>query len=203
MENVIACREEDNFRSALQFCGFESIKQLYFFQKMSTMQTFIQSYTYIIGPVCARLLVTHFNINKFESVAMANQLQLSLKIQFKKICKILLFINFVQIDRFLFSLRCQLPYRADRRNENLGGQSVIQSLLMEQVLLLQCHKSWKQHLQRPHFSKELTKLTILPDYKHPGMLCLVLPAWRKVRKLDFQSEFSMSKIIRISLIFFH
>ena len=33
-------------------------------------------------------------------------------------------------------------------------------------------------------------------------LCLALLAWRKVRKLDFQSEFSMSKIIRISLIFF-
>ena len=34
------------------------------------------------------------------------------------------------------------------------------------------------------------------------MLCLALPACRKVQKLDFQSEFSMSKIIRISLIFF-
>jgi hypothetical protein len=34
------------------------------------------------------------------------------------------------------------------------------------------------------------------------MLCLALPARRKVRKLDFQSEFSMSKIIRIFLIFF-
>ena len=34
------------------------------------------------------------------------------------------------------------------------------------------------------------------------MLCLALPARRKVRKLDFQSEFSMSKIIRIFLKFF-
>ena len=48
-----------------------------------------------------------------------------------------------------------------------------------------------------HFSKGLTKLAILPDYKRPGMLCLALPARRKVQKLDFQSEFSMSKIIRI------
>ena len=34
------------------------------------------------------------------------------------------------------------------------------------------------------------------------MLCLALPAWRNVRKLDFQSEFSTSKIIRIFLNFF-
>ena len=34
------------------------------------------------------------------------------------------------------------------------------------------------------------------------MLCLALPARGKVRKLDFQSEFSMSKIIRIYLNFF-
>ena len=35
------------------------------------------------------------------------------------------------------------------------------------------------------------------------MLCLALPARRKVWKLDFQSEFSTSKIISISLNFFH
>ena len=34
------------------------------------------------------------------------------------------------------------------------------------------------------------------------MLCLALPACRKVRKMDFQSQFSMSKIIGIFLIFF-
>ena len=34
------------------------------------------------------------------------------------------------------------------------------------------------------------------------MICLALPARRKVQKLDFQSEFSMSKIIRIFLNFF-
>jgi hypothetical protein len=34
------------------------------------------------------------------------------------------------------------------------------------------------------------------------MLCLPLPARHKELKLDFQSEFSMSKIIRIFLIFF-
>ena len=65
-----------------------------------------------------------------------------------------------------------------------------------------CHEGRKRHLRRPHFSIRLTKLAILPDYKHPRMLCLALPARRKVRKLDFQSEFSMSKIIRISLNFF-
>ena len=52
------------------------------------------------------------------------------------------------------------------------------------------------------FSNGLTKLAFLPDYKRPGMLCLSLLAHRKVQKLNFQSEFSMSKIIRISLKFF-
>ena len=33
------------------------------------------------------------------------------------------------------------------------------------------------------------------------MLCLALPACRKVQKMDFQSQFSMSKIIRIFLKF--
>ena len=66
----------------------------------------------------------------------------------------------------------------------------------------QCHEGQKRHLRRPHFSKRLPKLAILPDYKCPRMLCLPLPARRKVRKLDFQSEFSISKIIRIFLNFF-
>ena len=34
------------------------------------------------------------------------------------------------------------------------------------------------------------------------MLCLAFPACRKVRKMDFQSQFSMSKIIRTFLNFF-
>ena len=68
--------------------------------------------------------------------------------------------------------------------------------------LRQCHEGRNRHLRRPHFSKWLTKLAIFPDYKRSGMLCLALPARRKVRKLDFQSEFSMSKIIRIFLNFF-
>ena len=34
------------------------------------------------------------------------------------------------------------------------------------------------------------------------MLCLALPARRKVLQLDFQGDFSMSKIIQIFLIFF-
>ena len=50
--------------------------------------------------------------------------------------------------------------------------------------------------------KSLTKLAIILDYKCPGMLCLALPACPKLLTLDFQSEFSMSKIIRIFLIFF-
>ena len=53
----------------------------------------------------------------------------------------------------------------------------------------------KGHLRQPKFSNGLTKLAILPDYKHPRMLCLALPPCGKVRKLDFQSEFSISKII--------
>ena len=56
--------------------------------------------------------------------------------------------------------------------------------------------------QQINFTNCLTKLAILPDYKRPGMICLALSALHKVRKLDFQSEFSMSKIIQIFLIFF-
>ena len=65
-----------------------------------------------------------------------------------------------------------------------------------------CHEGRKRHLRLPYFSKGLTKLAILYDYEHSWMLCLALPARRKVQKLDFQSEFSMSKIIRFSLNFF-
>jgi hypothetical protein len=32
---------------------------------------------------------------------------------------------------------------------------------------------------KPHFSKGLTKLAILPDYECPGLICLALPARRK------------------------
>ena len=42
-----------------------------------------------------------------------------------------------------------------------------------------CHEGRKRHLQRPHFSKGLTKLAILPDYECPGLICLALPARRK------------------------
>ena len=61
----------------------------------------------------------------------------------------------------------------------------------------------ERHLWQPNFSKGLTKLAVILDYKHPGTIFLALPAHRKVLKLDFQSEFYMSKIIRIFLIFFH
>ena len=39
----------------------------------------------------------------------------------------------------------------------------------------------------PNFSKSLTKLAILPDYKCPRKLRLALPPCFKVQKLDFQS----------------
>ena len=74
--------------------------------------------------------------------------------------------------------------------------------ILKGIMYKFCHEGRKRHLRRPHFSKGLTKLAILPDYKHPGMLCLALPAGSKLQKSDFQSEFSSSKIIRISLIFF-
>ena len=54
----------------------------------------------------------------------------------------------------------------------------------------------------PIFRKVKMKLVILSDYKCPRMLCLALPPHRKVQKLDFQSEFSMSKIIQIFIILF-
>ena len=50
------------------------------------------------------------------------------------------------------------------------------------------------HHFRSSLPKGLTKLAILPD-------CLALPPSRKVPKLDFHCEFSMSKIIRIFGIF--
>ena len=41
-----------------------------------------------------------------------------------------------------------------------------------------------------------------PDNQRPEMLCQAQPRFHEMPKLDFQSEFSMSKIIRIFLIFF-
>ena len=63
------------------------------------------------------------------------------------------------------------------------------------------HVPRKRHLRQPNFSNGLTKLAILPDYKLPGMLCLALLAHTKVQKVVFQSEFYISKIIRMLLIF--
>jgi hypothetical protein len=54
----------------------------------------------------------------------------------------------------------------------------------------------------PLIQMVLTKLAILSDFKHPQMLCLALQPHQKVPKLDFQSEFSMPKIIRIILYLF-
>ena len=54
------------------------------------------------------------------------------------------------------------------------------------------------NLGRDIFSNPIFQ-TVLPDYKHPGMLCLALPSFASSSK----SEFSMSKIIRISLNIFH
>ena len=89
------------------------------------------------------------------------------------------------------------------RNQRLRTEN--EELVAERNALLalrQSHEGRKRHLWRPHFSKGLTKLAILRDYERSGMLCLALPARLKVRKLDFQSEFSISKIIRIFLNFF-
>ena len=83
---------------------------------------------------------------------------------------------------------------------SLGDNSNIRWIQQETIVQNNkeyCHESRKRHLRRPHFSKGLTKLAILPDYKCPGLICLALPARRKVRKLDFQSEFSKSKSFRI------
>ena len=44
------------------------------------------------------------------------------------------------------------------------------------IISKQCHEGRKRHLWRPHFSKGLTKLAILPSYKCPGLICLALPA---------------------------
>ena len=44
----------------------------------------------------------------------------------------------------------------------------------------QCHEGRKRHLRRPHFSKGLIKLAILPDYECPGLICLALPARRNL-----------------------
>ena len=41
------------------------------------------------------------------------------------------------------------------------------------------------------FFKQSYKISHPLGYRCPGMLCLALPARRKVPKLEFQSEFSM------------
>ena len=61
---------------------------------------------------------------------------------------------------------------------------------------------WSDTFRNPFCSKGLMKLAILADYKHPKVLFWDLPPHRKVQKLDFQSEFSMSNIIKIFLVFF-
>ena len=62
---------------------------------------------------------------------------------------------------------------------------------------------WKQHIRQPKFFKRSYKVSHNPGLQYIisilGMLCLALPARCKKLKLDFQSEFSMSKIIRIFL----
>ena len=42
-----------------------------------------------------------------------------------------------------------------------------------------CSKSRKRHLQQSNFSKGLTKLAIILDYKCPWMLCLALQPGQK------------------------
>ena len=46
------------------------------------------------------------------------------------------------------------------------------------------------------------RVAIILHYKCPGIICLALPARCKVLKLDFQSNYSMSKINRIFLFIF-
>ena len=41
------------------------------------------------------------------------------------------------------------------------------------------HEGRKRHLRRPHFSKGVTKLAILPECKCPGLIFLALPASQK------------------------
>ena len=41
----------------------------------------------------------------------------------------------------------------------------------------------KRHLRRPHFSKGLTKLAILPDYKCSGLICLALTDQQKNKQI--------------------
>ena len=84
-------------------------------------------------------------------------------------------------------------------DSNRGSRKSTITLLPKHLTLEKCHEGRKWHLRRPHFSKGLTKMAILLDCKHPGMLCLALRAQRKVQKLDFQSAFSTSKNVRISL----
>ena len=79
--------------------------------------------------------------------------------------------------------------------------ALVCSTIRENAVYLVSMGSEVTPLATPFF-KGLTKLAILPDYKHPGMLCQALPARRRVRKLDFQSEFSTLKIIWIFLNFF-
>ena len=44
----------------------------------------------------------------------------------------------------------------------------------------QCHEPQKQHLWQTTHSKGLTKLATLPDYRHPGMLCIALQPCQKL-----------------------
>ena len=54
----------------------------------------------------------------------------------------------------------------------------------------------------PTHSKFISKQVILLDQNCPGILCLALRTLQKEPTSDSQSQFSMSKIIRIFLIFF-
>ena len=49
-------------------------------------------------------------------------------------------------------------------------------------------------LWRPNFSKGLTKLAILPDYNHPGLL---LPSFATLSKIG--PDFSNKKVLKLKL----
>ena len=61
------------------------------------------------------------------------------------------------------------------------GGNVSLKKSFQPLAIKQCHEGRKQHLRRPHFSKQVTKLAIFLDYKRPGMLCLALPKVQSVK----------------------
>ena len=84
------------------------------------------------------------------------------------------------VQRFIRKRNTTYELGTLKRFLKLQNNSAMQSQKWEKSWgKKQCHESRKRHLRRPHFSKGLTKLAILPDYECPGLICLALPARRK------------------------